>query len=850
MRFVRGLLTAGFALFGAALVGGALLLFLGATGRSAPVLRALSSGLARVLAGQHIDQMMLAVEVDPGTSRLRGTARLDVRAVAARRRLYFLLSNGLRVESVRLERAGGESAALAHTQLWMITAVELPEMLPAEESVRIAIAYGGDPLASALPIGGGASEAGEILLQAEDLWYPLDLQSFTSVDVEVTLPTRLALVHNGDEVSRADLGSSQRVRWTSTRPVPGVALIAGEYEEHASESEGIRYRVFLPRDVGLDADRILASLAAANRDLTSYFGSSGFARLTAFVSRRAARSSFDGSGVIALRAAAFRAGDYGFSVLAHEVAHSWWGATVAARWLEADTGGQWLVEGFAGLASWWAVGKSYGETAQFQQRRAAAFDPAAAGPLNAASALDGRIDAAARDAIYDKGAFVAFMLQQRLGEATFGEAARQFLGRYRYRAATARDLEAVFSEVSGQDLAPFFADWVYSDARLDLALDPRDGDVVVANHQSAAPPAQEIALWRAAPGTQPEVQGVAVGASTPLGNVERLVLDPQALLADMYRSNNVLPRAETPRRVARSATGALFVVEGEAHSWMPARVRHIDAKGTTLQVWDLDRGLLRDPVWSADGSRVIAVEAARGGAPNVYALHASDGEQRAIGHDPDISATADGVLVARGRELKAVAGERATTLVRLRTGRIDAALGSPDGSRVAYAVRDGDAMELRAVGADGRGDRVLLTWPAGPLFWHWGPDGARLFAVLGGDWDWQLWELPLDDSPRVLIREAAAIRDFAVSPDGARLAVVAQEQARPGLERFELFVFDRGAVQAVQRFNLSGNDCHSAAWLDDDHLLVIVSDVTYPAVPEARALRKLRLSDSSLLEFP
>ena len=851
MRFVRGLLTFGFGVITAALVAAALLLFLGATGRSPIALRFLAANLAKRMAGQRIEQIVVAVDVDPAARRLQGSAQLEIRAVDGEcSRVYFLLSSGLRVDRVAARRGGGEAVALAPLQIGMLTTVELAAALAANESVRLEVSYAGDPLAGALALGGGVIETDEILLQPEDLWYPLDPGSFATVDVAVTLPKRLTLVHNGSEESRTDLGTSQRVRWTSARPVPGFSLIAGQLREHRIEREGIRYRVLLPSDLTLDGDRILATMATVNRDLTSHLGSSAFPQLTAFASWRVPRSSFDGSGVIALRADAFRSGDYGFAALAHEIAHSWWGATVGARWLEADTGSQWLVEGFAGWSSWWAAGKSFGDAAMFQQRRQSAFDPAVGEALNVPTVLDNRLDAPARETIYKKGAFVAFMLEQRLGEEAFGEAARQFLERYRYRSAAARDLQQVFSEVSGQDLDSFFADWVYSDARLDLSLDPRQGEAVAVNHQSAAPPSGEIALWRAPPGVQPEQQSLPLGGATPVGNVERLLLDPQWMLADMYRSNNVLPRGERPRLVRRSAAGGLFVVEGEPHPWMPARVREIDAAGATLHVWDLDRGLLNEPAWSTDGTRIIAVEAARGGAPNAYALHVSDGVQRGVGHGVDVFATADSVLAVRGREVVVLAGARGRTVVHVERGQIASIAVSPDGGHIAYAAVDGGRMELRVAALDGGDDRLLLAWPSGPLRWNWAATGSRLFAALGGDWDWQLWEIPLDDAPRALIREAAAIRNFALSPDGGRLAVVALAQPSPAPQRFELFVIDRSAPGEVQRYNLSGNDCYDAAWLDDENLLVIVADVGYPAVPEARELRKLRLSDSSLLEFP
>jgi hypothetical protein len=849
MQFVRGLLRLGFALFGLAVVVVTLLLYLGVNGQSPPVLGALADRIAAMTAGQHIDQMVLSVDVDPAARRLRGVARLVVSAIEdGRDRIYLLLNDGLTVERAWLEGDNGETTPLRHTQLWVLTALELPRPLDREKSVRLGLSYSGNPLEAGVSAAGAVLEADEIILQASHLWYPIDLQSFSRVDVEITLPANLNLIHNGAELRNVRLGSSRQVRWTSARLVPGVALVAGRQVVSIGEREGARYRVFLPPDTKLEGERILDALMTSERDLSSYFGRSDFPHLTLFSSRRLLRAFFDGSGVIGIGAGDFRGGDYGYSVVAHEVAHSWWGATVAGKWLEAGTGGEWIVEGFSQLSAWRAVRSRFGEDAAMRSRLAAFFDPAAAKSVVQPSALDNLTDPGACGTIYGKGAFVAYMLQQRMGEEPFGAAARHFLTQFRFRSATAADLEEAFEEQSGQNLAPFFADWVYSDSQLDLSLNPEAGAAVVHNNRSAAP-AETITLWRAPPGAQPVEQSVALGASTPVGNVERLVLDPQAQLADMYRSNNALPLTLGPRAIERSPSGALLVVEGEPYPWAPARIREIDSLGATRHAWDLERGLLAPPSWSADGSRVVAVEAGRGGPPSVFALHSSDGGQRLVGHDTVVSGTANGLVAARDGRLLSIESGDVTILVDVERGRVVAPRASAGAGRVAYGVVDGARMELRVVDTAGGDDRLLLTWARGPLRWRWSPDGSRLFAVLGGDWDWQLWEIPLDDTPRALVREAAAIRDIAVSPDGKRIAFVAQAKLDFGIDRFEAFVIDRGDDREVRRYNLGGNNGHSVAWLDDENLLVIVSDPTYPTVPSKRELRRLQLADSSLHEL-
>ena len=64
-----------------------------------------------------------------------------------------------------------------------------------------------------------------------------------------------------------------------------------------------------------------------------------------------------------------------------------------------------------------------------------------------------------------------------------------------------------------------------------------------------------------------------------------------------------------------------------------------------------------------------------------------------------------------------------------------------------------------------------------------------------------------------------------------------------------MFVADRRSND-VRRFNLSGRTAFSAAWRDDDALVVVIGDPTYPSLPIYKELRTLRLSDGSLEPFP
>jgi aminopeptidase N len=154
-------------------------------------------------------------------------------------------------------------------------------------------------------------------------------------------------------------------------------------------------------------------------------------------------------------------------VIAHELAHQWWGNMVTCEsWSEI-----WLNEGFASFSE-----ILYEETVN--------------GPIAARQALTAFAqsyyfeDAAVRYSLYDpppnrlfgtaiyrKGAWVLHMLRMTLGDESFFTALREYGERHRYATATTASLQHTFEEISGQSLGWFFDQWVYQSGYPVYALD-------------------------------------------------------------------------------------------------------------------------------------------------------------------------------------------------------------------------------------------------------------------------------------------------------------------------------------------------------------------------------------------
>ncbi|HET7202826.1 MAG TPA: S9 family peptidase [Steroidobacteraceae bacterium] len=185
---------------------------------------------------------------------------------------------------------------------------------------------------------------------------------------------------------------------------------------------------------------------------------------------------------------------------------------------------------------------------------------------------------------------------------------------------------------------------------------------------------------------------------------------------------------------------------------------------------------------------------------------------------------------------------------------------SPDGAQVAYSVtitnleEDKQQSDLWRVGFDG-GERVQLTFTPRHDEWApaWSPDGQWLaFLSDRGDdeAETQVWAMPVTGGEaRAFTHLPGGVSDFAWSPDGTRIVVVAADPARPpgtpkpknpppivterfyfkedvtgylGARRDHLYLLDV-ATGEVQQLTSGDHDEHLPAWSPDGRQIVYVT---------------------------
>lgn len=147
-------------------------------------------------------------------------------------------------------------------------------------------------------------------------------------------------------------------------------------------------------------------------------------------------------------------------VIAHEIAHQWFGDSVAIKtWSDL-----WLSEGFATYFAALFVERFDGQEAFREYMRGAArtyfaYEQSHRTPIHDTETED--LMKLLNANSYQKGAWVLHMLRGMMGDDKFFKSIRAFYLKHAQKTASTEDLRAALERESGMNLKEFFARWVY-----------------------------------------------------------------------------------------------------------------------------------------------------------------------------------------------------------------------------------------------------------------------------------------------------------------------------------------------------------------------------------------------------
>lgn len=405
----------------------------------------------------------LRLELDFAQSRIHGVQRMRLRSREPQLEEIVLHLAGLTVDSLSVD---GQPVS------WQSVGDELrldlsPQPLAEGDSAEVRVVYGGSPTTQT---GVGLFfQSGRAWTLSDPwgtrFWAPcFDEPHDKAVwNLSVLCPDGLQVLANGTRIA-VEPGGDGRTLWRFEHPVPMssylASLVAGPatlleddwnglplnwlvYPTHVEQAQLATSRVGAMFDcfTGLWGDYPFASYAMGEAPI--YGGMGGMEHQTC---------TTIGSGIIA-------GGLTYESIVAHELAHQWWGDAVTP----VDFRSVWLNEGWA----------TYAEA--FYYRHLAGDDEQAfldyvrelqltylAWDAELLPIYDPPVDDLFNVSQYEKAACVLHMLRELLGRETFDQAQRDWLAAHLFGTVDGEDYRLHLEQASGQPLDWFFDQWIYT----------------------------------------------------------------------------------------------------------------------------------------------------------------------------------------------------------------------------------------------------------------------------------------------------------------------------------------------------------------------------------------------------
>jgi aminopeptidase N len=342
-----------------------------------------------------------------------------------------------------------------------------PEPLQPGDEVEVTFEFQGGGNSCPLVVGSGSAYA-----RCHESWYPKPLvgSAVAPGTTRINVPSGWQTLSNGQLVESHVAGDRRIDTWHTEVPA-ARSFAAGPYSVRRFTIDGRSVAVFLLHDDGAKAETYGQGAARVLQALEARFGPYPYdtCSIVEIAEDAAAWKAASENGLILVASSVLRPDGFNLAVVAHELAHNWWGNYVGSR----NPAALMVDEALAQYGIVLAIEALEGEQAATEFLR---FSRDGYLPCECARAYFNRIRGQEHDKPlmrltgegYDywlanaKGHWVHHMLRRRLGDELFFGTLRNLIKEYGGREMSLADLREAFLEAAPPEAAldDFFQQWL------------------------------------------------------------------------------------------------------------------------------------------------------------------------------------------------------------------------------------------------------------------------------------------------------------------------------------------------------------------------------------------------------
>jgi aminopeptidase N len=412
--------------------------------------------------GYRVSRYELDLEYKVSINRLSGSATITAVTLTELEQFTLDLSPALTVSKVSVN---GKRAPQFSSRGGKLR-IALASRLASGVELSVVVRYGGSPkpLRSLWGDVGFEELTDGVLVVGQPngaaSWFPCNdhPSAKASFHIRISTESRYRVVANGTLVSRR-VRASQTV-WTYEQPEPTssylVTLQIGNYDLARLTKRPVPIKAALPERLRRNFDHDFARQPEMMKLFVELFGQYPLANgYTVVVTDDDLEIPLEAQGISIFGANHCDGTGASERLIAHELAHQWFGNSVTARqWRDI-----WLHEGFACYAEWlWSEhsgGPSADELARryLEQLREKPQDLLLADP-GPRQMFD--------DRVYKRGALTLHALRGLLGDEKFFALLKDWTTRYRHGTVVSEDFTDLAAGYSNVPLRPLWDAWLYS----------------------------------------------------------------------------------------------------------------------------------------------------------------------------------------------------------------------------------------------------------------------------------------------------------------------------------------------------------------------------------------------------